>query len=267
MVKKVKTSTITYKISLEFLYNLMTKIKDLTKLDNTVIMNFSNTEVLLFSVVGKNLDNVHAFKSHTIPIKDVFTVIKTKLNKDLRYILTDGKRFVNSMFVFYKYMKAQKIEDDLEFKLYFNEEFCERLLIKNSKSKEETPGGKPNNHTHRLDTDDIDNVMDTSIADFSFDLMKDDFFYLKAKTAVEKDNDILYLNIYNNKLSIGENRWDHNICDIEQDDATISFPKKYFKCINYEDEEKMKIYVTDSLLLIIGKTTNILITTELSAYE
>jgi len=253
MAKRVKTNTVSYKISLKQLKNFIDKIKDLTKLDNTIIMNFSNSEVLLFSVVGKNLDNVHSFKSHTIPITDFFSVNKNHLEQDIRYILSDGKRFGNSMSMLYKYMKNQKIEDDLDFKLYHNEEFCERLLIKNTKSKEETPGGKPNPHTHRLDIDDIADVMDTSFADYDFDLIKDDFDYIKSKLTIEKDNDILYLNIDNNKLSIGENRWDHTICDLEHDDVTISFPKKYFKCINYEKEESMKI-----------DTTNLLITIELS---
>lgn len=264
MAKIVKTNTITYKISLEQLNILIEKIKDLTKLDNTIIMNFSNTEVLLFSVIGKNLDNVHSFKSHTIPIKDLFTSNKNNLESDIRYILSDGKRFVNSISVYYKYMKSQNIEDDLEFKLYYNEEFCEKLLIKNLKSKEETPGGKPNNHTHRLVIDDIDDVMNTESSNYSFELSKDDFTYIKSKLGIEKDNDILYLNINNNKLSIGENRWDHNICDLEHENVTISFPKKYFKCINYEKEENMKIYVTDTMLLIIGDNTNLLITIELS---
>jgi hypothetical protein len=261
--KRIKTQSITYKISLEELHLLLIKIKDLTKLDNTIIMNFSNTEILLFSIVGKNLDNVHSFKSHKIPINEIFKSNKMELQNDIRYILSDGKRFATSISVFYKYMVTQKIEDDLEFKLFYNELFCEKLLIKNSKSKEETPGGKPNNDTHRLNVDDIDDVMDTDISDFSFDLSKEDYIYIKAKLGIEKDNDILYLNINNNKLSIGENRWDHNICEIEQDDMTISFPKKYFKCINYENEENMKIYVTDTMLLVIGDTTNLLITTEL----
>jgi len=264
MAKKVKINSITYKISLDQLNLLIEKIKDLIKLDNTIIMNFSNTEILLFSVVGKNLDNVHSFKSHTIPTQDIFVSNKNKLENDIRYILSDGKRFTTSLTVYYKYMKSQKIEDDLEFKLYYNEEFCEKLLIKNPKSKEETPGGKPNNHTHRLDIDDIADVMDTELADYSFELSKDDFTYIKAKLGIEKDNDILYLNINNNKLSIGENRWDHNICDLEHDDMIISFPKKYFKCINYENEENMKIFVTDTMLLIIGETTNLLITIELT---
>jgi len=264
MAKKIQTGSVSYKITLESLNNFLEKIKDLTKLDNSIIMNFTQNDVLLFSVVGKNLDNVHAFKSHTIPTSTLFSSNKNQIENDLVYIISDGKKFVTSMVVFYKYMKSQNIEDELEFKLFFNEEFCERLLIKNSKSKEETPGAKPNTHTHRLGIDNVDEVMNTDLADFSFELTKDDFSYIKSKTVIEKENDILYININNNRLSIGENRWDHNICDIEHDDLTISFPKKYFKCINYEKEDKMKIYVTDTMLLIIGDDTNLLITVELS---
>ena len=87
MAKKVSASSITYKITLDKLENLIEKIKDLTKLDDTIIMNFSNQEVLLFSVIGKNLDNVHAFKSHRLEFKDVFILTKDKLDRDLKYIL------------------------------------------------------------------------------------------------------------------------------------------------------------------------------------
>lgn len=262
--KRIQTKNVTYKITLDQLDKIIKKIKDLTKLDDTVIINFSNTEILLFSVVGKSLDNVHSFKSHILPISEVFDVNKNNLEHDIRYILNGAKKFVTSISVFIKYMRTQNIDEYLDLKLYYNEDFCEKLLIKNSKSKEETPGGKPNNHTHRLELDDIEDVMDTDMADYSFELNKEDFDYIKSKTVIEKDNDILYLNINNNKLSIGENRWDHNICDIEHDDVTISFPKKYFKCINYDNDDIMKIFVTDTMILVIGKTTNLLISIELT---
>lgn len=263
MAKKIQINSVSYKMTLDSLVSFLEKIKDLTKLNNEVLISISNNEVLLFSVVGKNLDNVHAFKSHIIPINEMFVVNRNHLEGELLYIISDGKKFVTSMTVFHKYMKSQNIEDDLEFKLFFNEEFCEKLLIKNSKSKEETPGAKPNNHTHRLSLGDIADVMSTENAEYSFELTKEDFNYIKSKITIEKENDILYLNINNNKLSIGENRWDHNICDIEREDTTITFPKKYFKCINYDKDNKMTIYVNNTMLLIIGQDTNLLITTEL----
>lgn len=263
MAKRIKINTLTYKMTLDNLRVFLEKIKDLTKLDNTIILNFSNSEVLLFSVVGKNLDNVHAFKSHILLTKDLFSVNKNTLDDDVRYILSDAKRFVTSMMVYHKYMVEQNIDEDIELKLYYNEDFCERLLIKNSKSKEEIPGGKPNNHTHRLSLDDIEDVMDTSTSDFSFELNSIDFSYIKSKTNIEKDNDILTMNIEDNKLSIGENRWEHYICDVDGDDLNISFPKKYFKCINYDKDDVMRIHITDTLLLIVGETTNLLITIEM----
>ena len=65
-----------------------------------------------------------------------------------------------------------------------------------------------------LIVDDVYDVMNIDNAYYSFVLSKDDFDYIKAKTSIEKENDILYLNINDNKLSLGENRWDHNICNI-----------------------------------------------------
>lgn len=264
MAKRVKIENYTFKISLDKLSYLIDVITDLTKLDDSVVMNFDNNNLLLFSVVGRNIDNVHAFKSHILPISDIFLPSKNKLESEIRYILNDAKKFATSMKVFVKYMKSQEILDEINFKLYYNEFFCERLEIKNSKSKEETPGGKPNNHTHNLDVDDIDSVMDKSLANYSFELSKIDYEYIKSKTNIEKDNDVLYLNIENNMLNIGETRWQHNITELELEDKTISFPKKYFKCINYDKNDIMKIYVTDTFLLISGDDTNLLISIELT---
>lgn len=262
MSKKVQVNQVSYKMTLDNLYVFIEKVKDLTKLNDEILINISNTELLMFTAVGKNLDNIHAFKSHVIKIKDLFPVNKNEIEDNLIFIMSDGKKFVTSITSFYKYMKSQKIEDYLDFKLFYNEEFCERLLIQNSKSKEEIPGVRPNNHTHKISIDNIVEVMDTENALFSFELNKDDFDYIKSKTTIEKENDVLFLNVNKNKLSIGENRWEHTICDIDYQDTTISFPKKYFKCINYDNAEKMTIYVNENLLVILGQDTNLLITTE-----
>lgn len=263
MAKRIKTQILTYKVSLDNLANILSNIKDLTKLDKSVTLKFNNEYLLLYSLVGKG-NNIHAFKSHKLKIKDTFKSIKNEIEEDIIYKIEDAKRFVTSMTVFVKYMKSQNIDDIIDFKIYFNEDYIgERLLIQNKKSKEETPGEKPDNN-QIVDVDQIDEVMDIELSNYSFDLSKEDFNYIKSKTVIEKDNDILYLSIKDNSLSIGENRWDHNIVDIEYDDENITFPKKYFKCINYDVDNNMTIYVTDTFLMILGENTNLLVSIELS---
>ena len=263
MAKRIDIKTLDYKLSLDSLLIIINKIKDLTKLDTSVIFRFSNDTLLLYSLVG-NGDIIHAFKSHKLNIKDLFQINKNIIDETITYKIADAKRFVTSMTVFIKYMKFQNIDDLVDFKIYYNDDFfAEKSLIKNSKSKEITPGQRPNPNQN-IDLEDIEYVMDTSLSNYSFNLIKEDFDYIKSKTVIEKDNEVLYLNIKNNNLSIGETKWLHNICEIEYEDEDISFPKKYFKCINYEKEKEMKIYVTNTYLLILGDNTNLLINVEFS---
>lgn len=269
MAKKIESGTATYKIELDNLEKIIDKIKDLTKLDKSVVLKINGKELLIYSLVGKGV-NIHSFKSHLLKVKDYFNGNVTYKNNTsvddfLIYKIVDAKKFVTSMTVFIKYMRNQGILEPLDFSLTYQDDYnVEKLLIKNKKSKEETPGERPDANQN-IDVEQIEQVMDTELANFSFSLTKEDFNYIKSKTVIEKENDILYLNITDGQLSIGENRWDHNICEIESDeDNTISFPKRYFKCINFDKETEMKIFVTDTHLLILGEDTNLLISVELT---
>jgi len=263
--KRVTIKKATYKLSLDRLEILNQKIKDLTKLDKSVYIKVDNKNILLYSLVGKGV-NIHSFKSHTQTVKDTFNVVKDEIEDELLYKVLDGKRFSNSITMFIKYMRNQEIFDDVEMQFsYFPETgICEKIQIKNKKSKEITPGEKPS-HEQNIDADQIDDLMDTDVTNYSFDLKEDDFKYIKSKAGIEKDNDVLYMNIKNDTLSIGENRWDLEICEVAGvSDETISFPKKYFNCINFDVDKNMKIYVADSYLLILGETSNLLISVEFS---
>ena len=263
--KRISSKKANYKISLDKLEVLNAKMKDLTKLDKSIYLKIDNKTILLYSLVGKGA-NIHSFKSHTQKIEDTFNVVKDTLDDEILYKILDGKRFTNSLSMYIKYMRNQKIFDDIEFQLTYSPETftCEKLLIKNKKSKEETPGEKPT-HDQDIDTDQIDDLMDTDLTNYNFDLSEDDFKYIKSKAGIEKDNDVLYMNIKNDNLSIGENRWDLDICELTGlNDETVSFPKKYFNCINFDVDSNMKIYVAETYLLILGETSNLLISVEFS---
>jgi len=263
---KAKIETYTMKITLPSLESLIDKVKDLTSLVSTVMFKFDKNDVLIYCLNGdKKGRSVHSFKSHIMKIDDVFKVTED-VPKKLRLCISDAKKFAVSLNMFIKYMTKQNITDDLTFKFSYNEDgFTERLQISNKKSKEEIAGGDPINFKMAIDIEKIQNMMDTDNSLFNFNLSKDDFDYIKSKTAIEKDSDTLYLNVNSSSLSIGESKWEHTICDVsEVDDTTLSFPKKYFKCINYNGTDNVVIYVFDTFILIIGNGTNLLISLELS---
>ena len=102
------------------------------------------------------------------------------------------------------------------------------------------------------------------MADFDFTITKKDFDILKAKSTLEKGNDIFYLNVKDKKLYLGENRSTMYIDDVEFEDSTLSFPKKYFNTLNFEGAESMQIWVFGTFIYAVSKVTNLLITTELT---
>ena len=81
---------------------------------------------------------------------------------------------------------------------------------------------------------------------------------------IDSENDILYLVIRDKKLTIGEHGWDLQICEIDHDDLSITFPKKYFNSMNFVGENKIAIYVFDTILFIDNKNTSLIIALELS---
>ena len=101
--------------------------------------------------------------------------------------------------------------------------------------------------------------------DFKFLLDKNSYLKIKKLAAITPDdiNDILTLSINDNILTIGENNWDLNICNIEHENMNITFPKKYFKSITFSDDA-IDIYVFDSFLLVDNQNTTLLISLELT---
>lgn len=268
---KLQTLNLSYKISMESLSKLMDKIDDLTSLDSTITFKFGKTDLLIYAEVGID-KNISAFKSHNLKIKDFFSKPKNEVEEDVILRLSDGKIFYTSITEFLKILKIKNNIEELDFVITFQDDYKgEKITIKHkSGGKEEHISKiitqKETSQINLRTQTQINQVMNTDNVEFSFDLLKEDYDYIKKKSSkIEKENDMIYLNIVEKSLSLGENRWDWKICEIEYEDTNISFPKKYFKCINYDGEKSMKIYVTERYLIILGDSTNLMIATELTA--
>ena len=72
---------------------------------------------------------------------------------------------------------------------------------------------------------------------------------------------MLYLTITDKKLTLGESKWSLKLSDLDFEDNTYSFPKKYFKTIQFKHDEST-IYVFDSFIFITGEDTNLMISIE-----
>lgn len=249
---------LTYKFSMTLtqLNFFLEKVHDLLSIDNEILLKINNDKILLYSIVGEKM-NVNAFKSFIFNTIDVFT-FSDELPSEIRFIITNGGKFETTLKNYTDY------KEDINCEFYMNDDtYADNFKLKNSKLKLSINGGDIRGMNTTIDIEKINKTLNKDNIDFKFLLDKNSYAKIKKLMSIDTENDILTLNIINNVMTIGEYNWDINICDIEHEDLSITFPKKYFKSISFTEDE-INIYVFDTFLLIDNLNTNLLIALELT---
>ena len=255
-----KTQTVIHSFVMtnEQLKTFLDKIKDLVSVDDEVLLKVDKYNILMYSLVGEK-KNVNAFKSFIVKTEDIFS-FKEELEKQMKYIIPNGKKFDSNIRNFLDY------NEKLDCKFYMNDdEYADNFLIKNKFLKLNQIGGDPRGATLDIDIEKVKAAIDKNNADFSFTLTKDVFDKIKKMSKIELDNDILYLNVKDNILTIAENAWELTVCDTDEDDLSITFPKKYFNSLQYlPGITEVEVFVFDSFLLVDNENTSLLVALELT---
>ncbi len=256
-----KTETVNYSLVMtnEQLKNILDKIKDLVSIDEEVLLKVDNYNTLMYSLVGEK-KNVNAFKSFIIKTDKVFS-FKDELSNQIKFIIPNGKKFDSNVRNFLDY------NDKLDCKFFMNdEEYADSFLIKNKHLRLTNIGGDPRGGNLDIDIEKVKSTIDKNNSDFKFNLDKNVFDKIKKMSKIELENDILYLNIKKNKLTIGETAWELTVDEnIEEDNLSITFPKKYFNSLQYPDgKTEVEVFVFESFLLVDNESTSLLVSLELT---
>jgi len=249
---------ISYKftMSLTQITFFLDKIHDLLSIDNEVLLKINNDNLLLYSIVGEK-SNVNAFKSFVFKTNEIFS-FEEELPKEIRFIITNGSKFEGSL------KNYLDFSEDIKCEFFMNDDtYADNFKFKNSKLRLSVNGGDFRGMNTNIDVEKINKTLNKDNIDFKFALDKNSYSKIKKIATIDNDNDILTLNINDKKLTIGENGWDLQLCEIDHDDLSITFPKKYFKSITFT-EDQINVYVFDTFILIDNKNTNLLIALELS---
>ena len=250
--------TVSYKFSMTLaqMSFFLDKVHDLLAIDDEILLKINDDNILLYSIVGEKM-SVNAFKSFIFKTDEVFSFID-KLTKEIRFIIVNGSKFESTLKNYLDY------NEDISCEFFMNDDtYADHFKLKNSKLKLSIGGGDVRGINTTIDIDKINSTLNKDNIDFKFILDKNSYAKIKKLAAIDNENDILTLNINDNKLTIGENNWNLDIDDINHQELTITFPKKYFKSITFTEEE-ITVYVFDTFLLVDNKNTNLLIALEMS---
>lgn len=252
-----RNTNITFTLSVDQLSNFLKKIKDLTSIDQRVIMKIDATNVLLFSFVGETFKNIHAFKSYIFSFEEVFTIKKGELEEPLFFIARDGKKLYRILENFLIYKEEIKCKISANYENYVN-----YINFDTKKMSEKVIGSDPIVIGSQISIDDINFIMNIDNSKFNFRLDKVDFLQIKKRGLIENElKSVLYINVVNKALTIGEIKWHLNILDeVESEDIMLSFPKAYFNTIN--PSEYIQIYVFEDFILAKYDDYNLMIILE-----
>jgi hypothetical protein len=251
-----------FSMSITQLTFLLDKIHDLITIDDEILLKVDSKNLLLYVIVGEKM-NVNAFKSFIFKTEEIFT-FEEDLTNEMRFIITNGGKFESSLRNYIDF------KEDLECEFFMSDDtYSDNLKLRNGKTPKDSKynlsitGGHPLGLNTNIDVEKIKKTMNKDNIDFKFILDKNTYSKIKKSASIDNENDILTLNISDKSLSIGEGWWDTKVCDIEHEDLSITFPKKYFKSINFTEND-INIYVFDTFLLVDNQNTNLLIALELT---
>ena len=249
---------LTYKFSMtqNQLTFFLEKIHDLMSIDNEILLKINNDNILLYSIVGEKM-NVNAFKSFIFKTNEIFS-FNEELPKEIRFIIINASKFETILKNYTDY------REDISCEFFMNDDtYADNFKLKNSKLRLSVPGGDIRGMNTTIDIEKINKTLNKDNIDFKFSLDKISYAKIKKIGTVDNENDILTLNIIDKELTIGEGNWNLGICEVDHDDLSITFPKKYFKSITFTEDE-IDVYVFDTFILVDNQNTNLLIALELT---
>lgn len=235
------------------------KIKDLVSINTEVNLRVDSKNTLIYSLVGERRQ-VTAFKNFIFDTGNLFVCGEDFADKTVKYIIQDGKRFNTTLRNFLDF------EEDLTCEFFMNDDiYADNMVIKNSKLKLSLIGGDPQANESDIDADRVKELADIKLANLNFKLDQWSFDKIKKMSRIEtEENDIYTLTIVNKSLSIADHAWELKLCDIESEDLSVTFPKKFFNAINFANQDSVIVYVFDTFLFVDNKNTSLLISLELT---
>jgi len=249
--------TLTMNMSIDNFRYFISFTKELSLIDPTIILSISDDIVVSYSFVGKNINDIHAFKTVISKTNEIFN--KTKVIEDkIVFIIKDSKKFVRNLSNFIDF------NEDIKFKISYDEQDnnANYINISNSKLRLKEICGDPIMMSKEITKEDIDFLTNKNSSLFNFQLTEMEFKKIKRMSTIENTNDILYININDGELFMGENKWEMKICDMDKPNLSVSFPKKYFNTLSFK--ENSKIYLFENYILVSDDNSDLMIVLEMT---
>ena len=252
------TNKVKFKIKSEKFADFISKLDDLTKIEDTIKLKIDNDNILMYSMMGGNV--MLAFKNYLINTRD-YLDYGDDLEYSIDIIIANAKKFVKNL----NFIKdSDKVTMEITYK-----ESPDDDTIMTGRSLQVVGGKLKVNWmaAEHFEMRDINKValkqrLDLKGRKWNFSISKSDFSDVKKLSNINGER-IININIINGKVLLSENAaWELEIDSIDVDrNANLMLNKKFLSCIN-DDMENIEFNIFETFMLIKDDISNLMLSFE-----
>lgn len=243
-------------IKSEYLSELTDAINDLTKISEIVKIKIDKDNIFIYSLVGESV--IIAFKSYKLETNKFFK-FKEELEKPIDFIILKAKKFVKNVNFL---IDQEDIKATFSYIDRDEDNICARgLRLVNSKFKF-TEIGAENYKIRDISINMLESILDEDNVDWKFQISDEDYKSIKKLSSINNEKNILNIGTKSGNIIFGEDTtWEINVGEIAENKKDITFPKKYLKTINNE-EDIINFYVYETFILFKEGDKNLMVSFE-----
>lgn len=246
---------LTFELNPDIISTFQSDLNNLAKVSDELKLKIYEDEVMIYAKAGPKR-TVHAFKSYIYDKSD-FMINESDIDMKADFIIINSRNFARCLDIVTK--KDNPIGIKIE--QYKEEQVAHRLYVTDNKINLDFLGGNYL-EIRDFDIDEVRDNMNINLADFSFELNKEDYEEIKKLASLNK-NDVVNFRIRKGNIEFFDTRWKIKVGEVDDyEDMEWTFDIKYFKTINHS--ENLNIYVFNQSLLIKQENEIYMIALQLS---
>ena len=253
MAEKIK-----FKIKKEKFSDFISKLDDLTQIEDSIKLKIDSENILIYSMMGGNV--MLAFKNYLVQTSD-YLETADEFDFALDVIIANAKKFVKNLQFL---TQSEKIGLDITYKASQDDD-----SVMNARSIVVTGGKLKVNwlaaeHYEMRDINKqaLKQRLDLKSRKWSFKISKSEFTDIKKLSSINSER-IIHITVSGTKVSLSERAaWELEIDSLEiERNANLMLNKKFLSCINNE-KEHIEFSIFDNFMLIKDDNSNLMLSFE-----
>jgi hypothetical protein len=250
------------KLSLKFnkanFSDFVSKIKDLTNIEDTVKLKIEQDKILMYSMLSNDV-SVLTLKSYLVNTSDYIDNFDKEETYD--FIITSAAKFVKNLAFFNSdspikvdIMSKPLPEDD-------NIMHVRAAQFSNGKLKISCIGGEE--HKIRdINSTTLESRLNPKNSRWGFKISKEDFADVKKLCSINNEDRILNISVTDGKVTMNETaKWELEIDTIDSRSTNLIFGKKYLSNVN-ADNDYINFSIFDTFILVKDENSNLMLSFE-----